>query len=59
MLLGGSGFGRPVFQRVLCEARVQEGLWDTRSALKDRFGPSFREVSLGRPRPFLLTSFGT
>ncbi|XDA76412.1 hypothetical protein R6Z07F_006554 [Ovis aries] len=36
VLLGGSGFGRPVFQRVLCEARVQEGLWDTRSALKDR-----------------------
>lgn len=58
VLLGGSGFGRSVFQRVLGEARVQKGLWDTRSALKDRFGPSFREVFLGRPGPSLLHPSG-
>lgn len=58
MPLGGSGFGRPVFQRVLGEAHVQEGLWDTRSALKDRFGPNFREISLGRPGLSLLHPSG-
>ena len=51
MPLGGSGFGLPVVRRALGEAHVQEGLWDTRSALKDRFGPNFREISLGRPGP--------